>query len=65
MREVTGAAAGLIWHTLNKEGELSLTKLKRLSHAKAPTFDWALGWLLRGDKIIIQPEKRSLRVRLK
>jgi hypothetical protein len=30
-----------------------------------PTFDWAIGWLARENQIVITPEKRSLRIRLK
>jgi hypothetical protein len=65
MQKEIGATAGLIWETLHKNGELSLAQLKREVKAKAPVFDWAIGWLAREDKILIARDKRSLRFRLK
>ena len=65
MQKEIGTLAGHIWQTLNKEGELSPAKLKKMTHAKAPLFDWAVGWLMREDKILLTPGKRSWRVRLK
>ena len=63
MQKEMGTLAGHIWHSLNKEGELSPAKLKKMSQAQAPLFDWAVGWLLREDKILVKPWKRSWRVR--
>lgn len=65
MQQEIGATAGLIWDALTKKGELSLAQLKREVKAKAPVFDWAIGWLAREDKILIARDKRSLRFRLK
>ncbi len=65
MQEEIGAAAGTIWRTLNGKNELSLAQLKREIKGKTPLFDWAIGWLAREDKIVISPEKRSFRIRLK
>ncbi len=65
MQKEIGTLAGHIWQTLNKEGELSPAKLKKMTQAKAPVFDWAVGWLMREDKILVTPWKRSWRVRLK
>jgi transposase len=45
------------------QGELSLTRLKNQAKARAPVFDWAIGWLAREDQIVIPAEKRSLRIR--
>ncbi len=65
MHEEIGAAAGAIWHALNSKGTLPLAQLKRAAKVKAQLFDWAIGWLAREDKIVITPEKRSFRLRLK
>jgi len=65
MQNAIGATAGLIYETLTKKGELSLAQLKKEVKAKAPVFDWAIGWLAREDKILIARDKRSLRFRLK
>jgi hypothetical protein len=65
MQEEIGTAAGSIWQALNTRGELSLAQLKKKVKAKAPLFDWAIGWLARKDRIAITPEKSSFRVRLR
>jgi Winged helix-turn-helix domain (DUF2582) len=65
MEEEIGKTAGAIWQALSTQGELSLTQLKNQVKAKAPVFDWAIGWLAREDQIVITPEKRSFRIRLK
>lgn len=65
MQEKIGTAAGLIWEALNRRGELSLGQLKKEAKGKTPVFDWAIGWLAREEKILIKPEKRSFRLRLR
>jgi hypothetical protein len=65
MQEEIGSTAGIIWHTLNNSGELSLAKLKKEVNGKSPIFDWAIGWLAREDKLVLTQEKRSFRVCLK
>ncbi len=65
MQKEIGRLAGHIWQTLNKKGELPAAKPKKMTQAKAPLFDWAAGWLMREDKIVVTPGKRSWRVRLK
>jgi hypothetical protein len=65
MQEEIGTTAGAIWQALSAKGELTLLQLKREVKGKVPIFDWAIGWLAREDKIVITPEKRSFRVRLK
>jgi hypothetical protein len=65
MQEEIGLTAGKIWHALDAANELSLAQLKKAVGAKTPVFDWAVGWLAREDKIVISPEKRSFRLRLK
>ena len=65
MQKEIGVAAGAIWQALNNKGELTLAQLKRAAKAKTPLFDWGIGWLAREDKIVIAPEKRSFRIRLK
>jgi hypothetical protein len=57
--------AGVIWHTLEANGEMSLAKLKKQLNAYTPIFDWAIGWLAREDKIMLTTEKRTTRVCLK
>ena len=64
MQEEIGSAAGMIWHTLDAKGELSLAQLKKEVNGKTPIFGWAIGWLAREDKIVITQEKRSFCIRL-
>ena len=65
MEQEIGITAGAIWQALNTQGELSLAQLKKEVNGKTSVFDWAVGWLAREDKIVITPEKRSFRLRLK
>ncbi len=64
MHEAIGTTAGAVWQVLNAQGELSLPSLKRQVEAKAPVFDWAIGWLAREDKVIITRHQKGYRVRL-
>lgn len=59
MEEEIGRTAETIWQALSTQGELSLTRLKNQVKARAPVFDWAIGWLAREDQIVIPAEKRS------
>ena len=65
MQEEIGTTAGAIWNALNTRGEQSLSELKKAAKGKEPIFDWAIGWLAREGQIVIAPEKRSFRVRLR
>jgi hypothetical protein len=65
MTEEIGTMAGVIWHTLEANGEMTLPKLKKELKAGSPLFDWAIGWLAREDKIMLTSGKRSIRVCLK
>jgi hypothetical protein len=62
MSEEIGTMAGAVWHKLETEGEMTLTKLKKELQAGSPLFDWAIGWLAREDKIMLTTEKRTTRV---
>jgi hypothetical protein len=64
MQEKIGSTAGMIWHTLDAKGDLSLAQLKKEVNGKTPIFDWAIGWLAREDKVVITQEKRSFCIRL-
>jgi hypothetical protein len=65
MTEEIGTMAGVIWHTLEANGEMTLTKLKKELNAASPLFDWAIGWLAREDKIMLRVEKRTTHIGLK
>jgi hypothetical protein len=65
MNEEIGRVAGSIWRTLEANGEMTLTSLKKKIDAGTSLFDWAIGWLAREDKIDLKLEKRSYHVCLK
>jgi hypothetical protein len=65
MQEEIGITAGVIWQALSTNGELSLAKLNKEVKGDTHTFDWAIGWLAREDKVVITRKKRSFCVRLK
>lgn len=60
-----GETAGRIWHTLDEEGELRISTLKRQVDAPEPIVYMALGWLAREDKLEVEPQGRTFVVRLK
>jgi hypothetical protein len=44
---------------------MTLAKLKKAVSTKGPSFDWAIGWLAREDKIVLTRNKRVFHVCLK
>ena len=62
MNERIGRVAGSIWRTLEANGPMTLTMLKKEIEAEPSLFDWAIGWLAREDKIELTREKRSVHV---
>ena len=60
-----GETAGRIWHMLDEEGQQRLTALKKQVKVPDAILYMALGWLAREDKVEIEPEGRSFRVRLR
>jgi len=65
MHEEIGNTAGTIWSALHARGEMTLPELKKHIGAKTPVFDWAIGWLSREGNIVLSPEKRTFKIRLK
>jgi hypothetical protein len=60
-----GETAGHIWHTLDEEGPLRLSALKKQIDAPDLVFFMALGWLAREDKLAIHGTGRSFTIQLK
>jgi len=60
-----GEKAGRIWHTLAAEGQPRVSALKKRLDASDPLIYMALGWLAREDKLELEPEARTFRIRLK
>ena len=56
--EQIGETAGLVWHILQVEGSLPMTKLVKQVDAPKDLTMQAVGWLAREGKINIEEEKR-------
>lgn len=63
--ESVGAAAGVVWHHLRENGEMTLSKLARDIDLPRDLVMQGLGWLAREDKIVFYEGKRSKLVALK
>ena len=60
-----GEAAGLVWHTLNQNGPLSLAKLVKIADIPRDTVMQAVGWLAREDKVEFEETQRGRVLALK
>ena len=54
-----GEVAGQLWHLLNEQGPLSLTRLVKDTDAPRDVVMQAIGWLAREEKIAIEEDSRS------
>ena len=53
-----GNNAGILWNTLNTNGKMTETKLKKESGLGSAEFYTALGWLAREGKLNVVVETR-------
>jgi len=60
-----GTTAGKVWRTLNHQGEMSISALKKAIGAKDSSVDWAIGWLARENQLAFRMDKNVLKVGLK
>jgi len=60
-----GETAGRIWQMLDEGGQQRLPAVKKQVKVPDAILYMALGWLAREDKLEIEPEGRSFRLRLK
>jgi hypothetical protein len=60
-----GEVAGQVWHLLNQQGPLSLTRIVRDTDAPRDVVMQAIGWLAREEKISIEEDARSKVVSLR
>jgi hypothetical protein len=65
MHNEIGSAAGKIWHTLEGEREIVLTRLLKKTGLPSKFFYMGLGWLAREDKLQFRFEKHILYISLK
>ncbi len=64
MMEMIGETAGQIWNYLNKNGESSITKMKKELDLKGNFAELGLGWLAREGKVEMSKKGTSTNVRL-
>lgn len=57
--ERIGETAGLVWHALDGQEPLSMTRLVELVEAPRDLVMQAIGWLAREDKVCIEQTKRG------
>jgi hypothetical protein len=60
-----GEVAGQVWHLLNQQGPLSLTRIVRDTDSPRDVVMQAIGWLAREEKISIEEDARSKVVSLR
>ncbi len=60
-----GETAGLVWHTLNDHGPLTLANLIKRVDAPRDIVLQGIGWLAREEKITIEDGRRGRMVELR
>ena len=65
MNDEIGTAAGLVWNTLDRQGTLTLAKLRQKTGLSVELVNRAIGWLAREDKLVFEKKARSLVITLK
>jgi len=63
--ETIGDVSGVVWHTLNENGPLSMSKLVKFADAPRDVVMQAIGWLAREDKLHIEDTSRGRVVALR
>ena len=63
--QLIGQTAGQVWHLLDENGPMSLTRLAKSIDAPRDLVMQAVGWLAREDKINIEDDARSKIVSLR
>jgi len=62
--DAIGDAAGQVWSCLKQRGTCSVAAIEGELDAPKPLAVMAIGWLAREGKISLQPQGRSISVRL-
>ena len=63
--ESIGVVAGQVWHYLQENGSVTLSKLARDVDAPRDLVMQGVGWLAREDKIVFEARARNKTVSLK
>ena len=65
MNDEIGTAAGLVWNMLDRQGTLTVAKLRQKTGLSVELVNRAIGWLAREDKLVFEKKALSLVVSLK
>lgn len=66
LKEKAGLNAGQIWNALNEKEGLTVKELKKATKFTDKDLYLGLGWLLREDKITVEPiDEKEFKVSLK
>ena len=65
MDDGIGAAAGKIWHSLNKNGSMTVAKLTQGTGLTRDLTQRAIGWLAREHKLKFQTVRGSQKISLR
>ncbi len=65
MNDEIGNAAGLVWETLDREGKITLARLRQRTGLSVELLNRAIGWLAREGKVEFEKKARSVSVSLK
>jgi hypothetical protein len=65
MNDEIGNAAGLVWKALNREGKVTLARLRQRTGLSIELVNRAIGWLAREDKLTFEKKARSITISLK
>lgn len=62
--QAIGEVAGMVFHTLREEKEMSTARLSRTVDAPRDLVMQAIGWLAREEKVVIEATSRGKIIRL-
>ncbi len=65
MSDTIGAAAGIIWEYLDKNGSTSVTKVTKETGLNRTEAQRAIGWLAKEGKLIFEMDGRTELLSLK
>jgi hypothetical protein len=65
MNDEIGNAAGLVWKALDRQGALTVAKLRQKTGLSVELMNRAIGWLAREDKLEFEKKARTFVISLK
>ncbi|MGD9898192.1 MAG: winged helix-turn-helix domain-containing protein [Calditrichaceae bacterium] len=65
MKYKIGEMSGKVWQALRRDGEMTLSQLKKALSADSFLLNAAIGWLAREDKIEVVKYRNTVKIYLK